>query len=342
MTFWQEPLPVETFSSAAIALARLEVLKLQENQSRLRLHKMEWTESFGELLFSTEGLTVEVALGYVSFSQLCSILGLGCEEDFLRGLRPEAVRSILQQYTETLQPYEVKLVIHRREKAMMLGSIGRYHVVKRMWPARGNHLLGQEQWLYGLMLLEQAGWELARQLVLEDDLLVAVLYHPQWTLPFKGAETTYYRGLLLAQSEAGRFSRSLPALVVPEEWWLPLGDAHLAEALELDWTDLLAGRVGLWGVMPHYKEVDLRDVTLRLSAQANVSLADTAAVGLLMKGGYGRNRSISLVGGLVHPEQPLTGYSVIRNAIQVELRDLEDDPLRVVQRVIKLGLVLWD
>ncbi len=344
MSFWSEQSEVRQYPHAALALSELETAKRGENESRLRLHKVGWSESFGELMLAAEGLSVELALGYTAFDQLCKILGLGSELGFLRGLRAGTLALILQQYTEELSPYEAKLIVHRKVSSLFSGN-AHYYVAKRIAAAKSvASTTSNEQWLYCLTLLEQAGWQWSEPCLVQDDLLLAVMFHPKLAFAVKAAEGDFdfLRGLLVLNSEAGVVtSRMLPTVQLFGGPWMVVGDKLTGEALTSDLLDLLEGRVGMFGMTPHLAAASTMNLEPFLTAHAKVTLKETEAYELLVKGGLVRKEAIERVGLLMQQGRRLTGLRCVLDAIEKERSQLNDDPNWCVNHLIKLGLSLW-
>ena len=298
------------------------------------------------LLLDSEGMTSELALGYTSFAQVCRVLGLQAQTEFIRGLWARTVVPILQQYTKELGVYEVKMLIHRRE-VPMFGGMAKYYEIKRLWPAtKGSNnggAVNMQHWLFCCTLLEQAGWLWASPLTLCDDRVVVAMYHPSLGFNLKG-QAPLYRGLMLVNSEAGLYpSRWLPLVAQPDAgYWIPVGDVLQAEALQHDLEELLDGRISMFGVCPHLRQIDTSDSVQRLQAYASVVLSQVAGSELLMKAGLTRSEAIEAVAACVRDRQSVTGYNLIVAQIQEQLRAIEADPWSAFQRVIKLGLALWE
>lgn len=333
--FWNNPVPVITYPSATAALSEVETLKRGENESRLRLHVVEYSESFDQILMASSGITVELAIGYAAFTQLCQVLGLTPQRDFLRGLPANPVSAILNHYTLTLDPYEAKLVIHRRETTL-LGGVAHYYEVKRLWPAKGDSHIPNERWYYNLMLLEQAGWEPLKVLI-SDDLFCAVLKCAENALNVKGQH--FQRGILVTSSEVNT-GHSYPIVINDRNQWMIVGDKLWTSTLDHDIAQLMIGSIGMWGPLVGYRGVE-GEVTTTLAAMVEVSLAEASAAELLMRAGLSRKTSIQVVADIKREQGNVTMWKLSREIIDEEISNLHDDLATSLNHLVKFCTTVW-
>jgi hypothetical protein len=349
---WCTPVLPLQYNSAAIALAETDTARRGENDSRLRLLDVKYNEQFDDLFLCSGGTTVDLALSYVSFTQLCKVVGLSPQAAFLRELKSGTAAEVLEQYTDKLKatPTEVKLVVRRASKPWVFGSVKSYYSIKRLSTRNSGSNTPTERWLFWLAQFEQYGWLHAMPLLLQDDYLVAVMYDKETII--KVGDGQVCLGFMVANSEAGITPPRSSAIVYwPDtQQWLPVNEPTVGKQLTQGLAEALEGSIGMFGPLSNFKAAVIGSMlSTTLTAHATMTVDDITAHKLLTTGGLSPVNAIKCVAGLKrNGKGNITNLSTLLEAAREPQLDLTGNSHGTVtgipgavQSILQLGWALW-
>jgi len=344
---WNTSIAPVRYTNAAIALSETDTARRSENDSRLRLLGIKYYDEFGDLFLCNDSGGINLALSYVSFAQLCKIVGLGNQVIFMRGLQPATVASILEQYTDALlsTPTEVKMTVRRSSKDGLLGSVLTYYSMKRISTRNVATSVPTERWLFWLSQFESYGWEHVRPLLLQDDYLVAAMYDPKTVI--KVGDDYCCLGFIIANSEAGMSPPRSSAIVYfpVSKQWLPVNESTVGKQLVQGLAESLDGNVGMFGPLSGFRS-SAKSSMLQptLTAHATMTIDDIAAHKLLTTGGLNNKGAIECIVKLQRGNTRMTGLALLLLAsrdIDLTSPNKNIDYPTAVQSILQLGWALW-
>lgn len=339
---WNTPLKPIKYDMASIALSDVETARRGEAESRLRLININYIDEFGDLFMSEPSTSVEMALTYVSFTQLCKVLGLTSQIDFLRGLNVGTVARILKQYTDDLSdtPTEIKMSVRRESHAGILGSIVQLYVVKRVSTRLSTQGTPNDRWLYWLAQFESYGWAHAEPLTLCDDHLTTVMYDSR--TPIGAGSLMGYLGFMVSSSEALTAPARTSAVVwFPElQQWLPINEPLIGKQLANGLAEALSGNVGMFGPLSSFREsVPASQLKFTLQANATTSVDAVTAVRQLTSAGFTTDKAAKIVASVMQADGRVTYLATVLSALKSITND--NGLPAMMQKRLQLGWSLW-